>query len=347
MHIICNGLVSATIIILLTVNGILERNSATFAQQDLALSNVPDYHHLAFTHHHQRRSYYLHWPFGYPAQLQQRIPLLIFLHGGGVPASSAMQETKLHEFADRDGFCVVFPQMLTTERKEYQTWNLGRCCGEAHEDHVDDIGFIRTLLDHLKSEYPIDPQRIYIAGMSNGGMLAIRLGILLSKDIAAVASIHGAMFGDESWPDQPISIMMMQGTGDHLIPYLGGPSKSKNHQYAMDGFFLSVFDVLKFWGKSNRCQDPVAVFYEGDMEKLSYQNCADKVDTVLYLIHGGFHAWSGKSTTATLSVSSVEEAGEHGYLRQEGHSWLAEPIPTSEILVKFLLKQRKELNVEK
>jgi polyhydroxybutyrate depolymerase len=283
-------------------------------------ASVDGYQHNFLQHAGHRRDYYLHWPSG-RRPLQKKIPLVIFLHGGGVRAPFAVRETQLAPLADQEGFCVVFPETLTTDQMEYRTWNLGHCCGEAREDNIDDIGFIRTLLDHLKTQYPIDPQRIYIAGMSNGGMLAIRLGIALSSDIAAVASIHGAMFGDEPRPDHPVSIMMMQGTNDRFVPYAGGPADSAYHQHAMIGFFISAFDAFKFWGKSNRCQGPVAVLHQGALEKLSYQSCADHVETILYLVHGGFHSWSGEPQV-DISPGSV---------------WSAEPVPTSEILVKFFL----------
>jgi len=107
-------------------------------------------------------------------------PLVLVLHGGGGNASIAEGMTGFSELAEKTGFIVVYPEGSGRFRGRLLTWNAGHCCGHAMEQRVDDVAFISALLDRLGADYPVDPRRIYVTGMSNGGMMAHRLGIALS-----------------------------------------------------------------------------------------------------------------------------------------------------------------------
>src|SRR5690606_38463985 len=150
-------------------------------------------------------------------------PLVIVLHGGGGNASNAETMTGFTRKAEREGFIVVYPEGTARGRVPLLTWNAGHCCGYAMEQRVDDVGFITALIDKLQSTHRIDPDRIYVTGMSNGGMMSHRLGIELSHRIAAIGPVVGAVFGDEGRPRAPVSAIMINGMLDESVPYDGGP----------------------------------------------------------------------------------------------------------------------------
>ena len=81
--------------------------------------------------------------------------------------------------ASAEGFIVVYPDG-TSRRAPLLTWNAGHCCGYAMEQRVDDVAFISALIEDLAARFPIDRKRIYVTGMSNGAMMAHRLGSELS-----------------------------------------------------------------------------------------------------------------------------------------------------------------------
>lgn len=95
---------------------------------------------------------------------------------------------------------------------------------------MDDVGFIRELIDRLQRRYTIDGNRTYVAGYSNGAMMAYCLAAELSDRIAAAAAVAGTI-GGRATPDsplitirepaQPVSIIVFHGTSDAL-PYNGG-----------------------------------------------------------------------------------------------------------------------------
>src|SRR5688572_24879246 len=136
------------------------------------------------------------------------VPLVLVLHGGGGNAPNAEQMTGFTEKARREGFIVVYPEGYGRLKTALLTWNAGHCCGHAMENKVDDVGFIRSLIDEVSGRYPIDARRIYVTGMSNGGMMTHRLGIELSDRIAAIAPVAATVFGDEKKPSHPVAALM-------------------------------------------------------------------------------------------------------------------------------------------
>jgi polyhydroxybutyrate depolymerase len=124
--------------------------------------------------------------------------------------------TGLNEKADEAGFLAVYPN--GTGEKRSLTWNGGNCCGYAVENQVDDVGFVRALLDDLEKVVTVDPSRVYATGISNGAIMAYRLASELSDRIAAVAPVAGPMGTATCSPRRPVSVMHFHGTDDQFAP---------------------------------------------------------------------------------------------------------------------------------
>ncbi len=103
--------------------------------------------------------------------------LVIVLHGHGGSAAQALGQRRGQaplslwlSIADREGIVVLAPDGV--QAADHQA---GRNdCREDSQDlpHSDDVGFIRALLDEAVQRYRVDPQRVYLIGMSNGGMMS-------------------------------------------------------------------------------------------------------------------------------------------------------------------------------
>jgi polyhydroxybutyrate depolymerase len=106
------------------------------------------------------RTYYLHVPSSYDGRTS--VPLVIMLHGFTDTVEYIQTLTGFTPKSDKEGFIVVYPQGVA------QSWNAPHGMGVAHEENIDDVGFIRELIDRLEQKYVIDPRRIYVAGFSNG-----------------------------------------------------------------------------------------------------------------------------------------------------------------------------------
>src|SRR6185295_11490228 len=123
--------------------------------------------------------------------------------------------TGFSQLADEQGFIAVYPDGFR------RRWNDGRSSGPSQ----DDVGFIRSLLDSLKTEFAIDPRRIYATGISNGAMLSYRLACDLPGVFAAIAPVAGALpanLPERCLPATPVSVAAFQGTADPSLPYDGG-----------------------------------------------------------------------------------------------------------------------------
>src|SRR4030042_1455717 len=109
------------------------------------------------------------------------MPLVIVLHGGGGTAQSTAGMTGMNVKADSSGVIAVYPNGNgRVSDEKLLTWNAGNCCGYALDNNIDDVGFIRELIDKLEKKLAIDKARIYATGISNGGMMSYRLACELA-----------------------------------------------------------------------------------------------------------------------------------------------------------------------
>jgi polyhydroxybutyrate depolymerase len=127
------------------------------------------------------RTYLVHVPKSYDGSKAH--PVVLVFHGGGSNALQMVRFCGLNDKADQAGFLVVYPSG-TGRLEKVLTWNGGNCCGYAMQNKVDDVAFVRALLDDLAKVVKVDAKRVYATGMSNGAILAYRLTSELSDRIA-------------------------------------------------------------------------------------------------------------------------------------------------------------------
>jgi len=143
-------------------------------------------------------------------------PTILVLHGALSTASYTAENSDFTEVAAAHGFTAVFPQGI---RKQ---WNDGR---EAQAAGVDDVGFLHRLVTSLVGRGLADPRQIYIAGVSNGGMMTFRMLCEASELFAGAATVIANMpasIGARCAPRKAVPIVMFNGTADPLVPYDGG-----------------------------------------------------------------------------------------------------------------------------
>jgi polyhydroxybutyrate depolymerase len=230
-----------------------------------------------------------------PAHSDKR-PLLFVLHGGGGTNRGMVRLTKgrFNELADRDGFFVVYPQGID------KSWNDGRPdkISGAHRKGIDDVGFFRALIEYLVYEYPIDSDRIFVTGISNGGLMSFRLGCGLPDKIRAIAPVTAQIpsaIEPQCRSESTVSLAVFNGTEDPLVPYNGGQITVFRKQR---GEVLSTDETIWIWQNKNQCRSETRVTEFPDLiadgtrvTKIEYTQCAAASKVVLYRIDGGGHAW--------------------------------------------------------
>lgn len=249
----------------------------------------------SFSHDGLDRKYLIYSPPLTPDHSGKR-PLLFVLHGGGGTHRGMVRLTKrkFNQLADRDGFFVVYPQGID------KPWNDGRTdkISGAHRKGIDDVGFFRLLIEYLIQEYPIDSDRIFVTGISNGGLMSFRLGCSLPDKIRAIAPVT-AQIPTAIKPlcrsKSAVSLAVFNGTEDPLVPYNGGQiTVFRQHC----GRVLSTDETIRIWKNKNRCSSEATVTEFPDLAadgtrvtKIEHTQCAAESKVVLYRIDGGGHTW--------------------------------------------------------
>lgn len=249
------------------------------------------------------RTYYLRLPAGYGGP--GPYPVVFVLHGGGGSAQIMMRMwgRGFNDLADARGIILVYPEGIPDEpggAKHH--WNDGR--GDqrwaAHRQGVDDIGFFSKVIDHVVDRYRGDPKRVFVTGASNGGMMCYRVACELSDKVRAVAAMIANLPPElsECRPAKPISVLIMNGTEDPLMPYQGGEITFGRVKL---GKVLSAAETVKFWAARNGLTGPPETSLEPDKDpqdgtrvrRERYPAGANKAEVVFYTIEGGGHTTPG------------------------------------------------------
>lgn len=162
-----------------------------------------------------QRTYILRVPKGYDKD--KATPLVLMLHGWTGTAKGVEVGSGIAEIAEREGWISVFPQGLGNP----PGWNSAFL--NLAGPKVDDVTFFSKLLDSLETQLHVDRDRIFVAGHSNGAMMAHVLGSKLSDRIAAIGAVAGVIglkpAAQIAAPSNPISVLMIHGKRDTMVTY--------------------------------------------------------------------------------------------------------------------------------
>jgi polyhydroxybutyrate depolymerase len=234
----------------------------------------------------------------------------------------------LNSLADREEFVVAYASGTRNPNitnQESRTFNAGVAgfpgyiCASGYAcDHTSarqELYYFNSLLDDLGERVPIDTDRIYATGISNGAAMTYRLACDLSGRIAAIAPVAGAtqtILTNECNPVRTVPILDMHGD---LDPSWGYYPNTGIHQVAgtvpdpIGGFsrnfpkgkFVAVPANLEFWRRHNGCSAPLvldSVRVAGpddgtSVERYHFQDCQSGAEVIHDFIRNGGHTWPG------------------------------------------------------
>ncbi|CUU54701.1 polyhydroxybutyrate depolymerase [Parafrankia irregularis] len=236
-----------------------------------------------------------------PSGLTGQVPVVVMLHGGYGSGTQAENSYRWDDAADAGRFLAVFPDGTS------RSWNAGgTCCGPAAGDNVDDVAFLRDVLATLGGRIDVDPRRVYVTGISNGGAMAYRMAC--ETDLfAAVAAVSTTMLVDCSSAAKA-SVLHIHGTEDKSIRYDGEQGDPFSRRYpGIDG--PPVPEVAAAWRAIDDCPQP-SVTVEGVLTT-SAAACPDGRAVELVTIDGAGHQWPGsdaKPLTQLLGADKPSDA---------------------------------------
>ena len=137
-----------------------------------------------------RREYYVYTPAHY--QPGSAVPLLVMLHGCDEGPRDFAASTQMNELADQQHFIVVYPrQTIGDQPLKCWTWyNAANQCRDRGEAAL--LAGITQAVQHNTARWTIDPQRVYVAGLSAGAAMAVILGATY-PDVFAAIGVHSGL----------------------------------------------------------------------------------------------------------------------------------------------------------
>lgn len=277
----------------------------------LKITRPGDY---TFTVNHDglARKYRVHVPKGYDPALPT--PVLFALHGGGGNMDYQANDRRygLISASERDRFIAVFPNGYSKWRSgRFATWDAGACCGDARDKHIDDVGFIRQVVEGVTRKLNVDRDRFFAAGMSNGGMMSYRLACELPDIFKAIAAVAGTDNTTRCQPKKPISILHIHAKNDDHVLFNGGAGPGAFRDESKVTEFTSVPSTVSKWVASNHCNPiPKRILEKPGAYCDLYSPCQANVRVQLCVTDTGAHSWPGGTKPRSEAPSSAISAND-------------------------------------
>jgi len=261
---------------------------------------------------------------------QAPAPVVILLHGGGGSGANMANQTGFDSVAEREGLVAVYPYGSSAIFDNLLlTWNAGRCCAYAMRESIDDVEFISRLIDYLIENHNVDPDRVYVTGLSNGGMMSHRIGIELHHKVAAIAPVISSVFGDEPALAITLPTLVINGIDDQRVKVSGGdlfnlalgtsPAELPT---------LPVVAQLEYWAGANRCST-FSDTRTADYTLRTYSNCHSGSGVQGYLVNGNGHAWPGGSSGRAVADVPVNTVNANELIWAFFEQYRRESVPLS------------------
>jgi len=256
----------------------------------------------------QPRRYRLHVP-GAAAD-GSPLPLVLNLHGATQNAQLQELYSQMDRSADRHGYLVAYPDgtriasRLTPDpvAKEAQYgFDAGACCGLPATRHLDDVDELLRVIDDVSTRTRVDARRVYVTGMSNGGMMAYTMAAMAAGRIAAVASVSGQVELSSIHPSRPVPTLEFHSVDDPIASWKGSQDASGQYQF-------SVMAGVDQWIRADGC---AANAHHGPTQStaagaggapnavtatlVTWTGCRGGAEVALMRFTGSGHIWPGRA----------------------------------------------------
>ena len=186
--------------------------------------------------------------------LAKPVPLVVAFHGMLIDSKDVMPKyTGLSEAAEKYKFLLVYPEAV------------GKSWGIVPDKVKNDLAFFDALLEKLKADYKIDPTRVFVLGMANGGYFAHLVGKERSTTVAAVAS-HSGPLGLQTLlgvhAERKFPVLIIHGDRDPIFPVAF--ARENRDKYQKEGHevqYLEVPGLGHSWGKNANVNETIWKFF--------------------------------------------------------------------------------------
>ena len=297
---------------------------------------VPGYHTFNMTAVDGRtRRYTVYVPWSYDGVTP--MPVVMSLHHANGIVESHLTEVTWYSKAEQEGFLVVYPNgsrinndeppsplqfyqgQLPTEKigpedidkwGNFQAWD-DRWMGTATGD---DVGFIDGLIDELAAKFAIDEKRVYVSGISAGGMMAWRLAEEIPHRLAAVAAVVAPhRMPDDVELKRAVPLISIIGAHDPIR--IGSPEGGDMGIYGPKLLGLPTYmepwqDQVDAWVEAIGASPEPEVIRDDERVTAVVYRGPGGIEAQFYTIHDMGHAWPGDMRPGSTGPKSDAVIGE-------------------------------------
>jgi polyhydroxybutyrate depolymerase len=211
------------------------------------------------------------------------VPLLIAVHGWTSGAAEFAAVTGFSGGADERGVVVAYPQGLGHPAG----WHFSGLPTIDRGIRQADLALFDAIIGRLQAAGCIDPQRVFVAGHSQGGGMAAETPCSRAIRPAGVAMISGEHFRLPCRSARAIPILTLHAADDEVLPYGGGRVSTMPRAFPR---VVAAEDVAAAWATVNRCAPAPTIEEVGPgISRVRWAGCAAPVE--FYRLAAGGHAW--------------------------------------------------------
>lgn len=234
---------------------------------------------------------------GHVKEMNTPVPLVTVQHGRGSSAEAFFDISGMSCVAEERDFIVCFPEAGVHQQKPGGLKNISLWNGSYEGEKIDDVAFIRKMIEDVKSRYHVDTSRIYACGQSSGGMMSSELA-LKAPDLFAAVSPWSAIMNpdyDEPFPEKICP----------AVPYL---------------FLLGEHDWLCVDREHGELEYRVTARIAGFLKNLMKLYQLDETPKRYQCGEISYYVYTNKQNIPMLTVGTVKEMSHANYPKE---SWIA------------------------
>ncbi len=234
-----------------------------------------------------------------PAQ-RRGAPLVLALHGNmqefpdrpRVSGPFTDQWIRFGEYADQWGVAVVYPDGVDG------CWADGRGVTPSDEAGIDDLAYLRAVIQRCADQFGTEPEHTIVAGMSNGAFMAHRLAHESSDLIPVFAAVAGGLPTGliEAAPTHAVSAILVHGTADTTVPIVGGYSRRLGPNGELRGRTMGLVESAEHWRAIDRCAGAGTTVTTDGTSRHTVDGGVGGSRVSAWTVFDGGHTWPGKPT---------------------------------------------------